>query len=134
MAPIDAGQGKVKRPGTGKWESQHFTLHKLIVLPTRILENNFIAYFHDYDYLALSFNQRDFALLKEDDLKSCSTVILTVCPINDPLYHAKVFACEAEFFFQMSGKTTACIIAANEVRKLPELHGTSQLRTDVPTL
>jgi hypothetical protein len=63
--PIDAGQGKVKRPGTGKCASQHFTLHKLIVLPTRILENKFIAYDHDYDYLALSFNQRDFALIRK---------------------------------------------------------------------
>jgi len=102
------GQGKVKRPGTGKCSSEHFTLHKLIVLPTRILENKFIAYEHDYDYLALSFNQRDFALLKEDDLKSCSTGTLAVCPINVPLYDAKVLACEAELFFQMSGETPAC--------------------------
>ena len=29
---------------------------------------------------------------------------------------------------------TACTIAANEVRTLPELHGTSQVRTDVPAL
>jgi len=29
---------------------------------------------------------------------------------------------------------TACIIAANEIGTLAELHGTSQLRTDVPTL
>ena len=65
-----------------KTASQHFTLHKLIDLPTRILENKFITYVHDYDYLALSFNQRDFALLMEADLKSCSTGILTVCPIN----------------------------------------------------
>ena len=71
---------------TMKPASQHFTLQKLIVLPTRILENKFIAYDHDYDYLVLSFHQRDFALLKEDDLKSCSTGILTVCPINVPLY------------------------------------------------
>jgi len=63
------GQGQT--PGIGKCWSQHFTLHKLIVLPTQILENKFIAYEHYYDYLALSFNQRDFALLKEADLKSC---------------------------------------------------------------
>ena len=29
---------------------------------------------------------------------------------------------------------TACTTAANEVRTLPELHGTSQVRTDVPAL
>jgi len=72
------------------------------------LENKFIVYEHDYDYLALSFNQRNFTLLKEDDLKSCSTGILTVCPINVPLYDAKVPACEANLFFQMSGEKTAC--------------------------
>jgi hypothetical protein len=63
-----------------KTASQHFTLHKLIVLPTRILENKFIAYEHDYDYLALSFNQRNFALLKEDDLKSCSRAFSPCAP------------------------------------------------------
>jgi hypothetical protein len=98
------GQGKVKHPRIGKCKNQHFTLHKLIVLPTRILENKFIAYEHDYDYLALSFNQRDFALLKEADLKSYSTSILTVCPINVPLYDAKVPACKVELFFQMLGE------------------------------
>jgi hypothetical protein len=83
-------------------------MHKLIVLPTRILENKFIVYEHEYDYLALSFNQRNFVLLKEYDLKSCITGILTLCPIYVPLYDAKVPACEAESFFQMSGKKTAC--------------------------
>ena len=85
-----------------KTASNHVTLHRVIVLPTRILENMFIAYEHDYDYLALLFNQRDFALLKEADLKTCRTGILTVCPINIPLYDAKVPACDAELFFQTS--------------------------------
>jgi len=31
-----------------------------------------------------------------------------MCPINVPLYDAKVPACEAELFFQMSGEKTAC--------------------------
>jgi glutamate synthase domain-containing protein 2 len=84
-----------------------------------------MVYEHDYDYLALSFNQCDFVLLKECNLKSCSTGILTMFSINVPLYDAKLSACEAELFFQMSGKTTACIIAANGFRTLPELHGTS---------
>jgi hypothetical protein len=92
-----------------KTASNHFTLHRVIVLPTRILENMFIAYEHDYDYLALSFNQRDFALLKEADLKTCRTGILTVCPINIPLYDAKVPACDAELFFQTSGEKSACM-------------------------
>jgi len=46
-----------------KTVSQHFTLHKLIVLPTRVLENKFIEIVHDFAYFALLFNQRDFALL-----------------------------------------------------------------------
>jgi len=84
---------------TLKTASKHFTLHKLIVLPTRVSENKFIEYVHDFAYMALSFNQRDFALLKQADLQICSAGILTVCPINVPLYDAKVPACEAELFF-----------------------------------
>jgi len=37
-------------------------------------------------HLKLYLYQRDFALLKKDDLKSCSTGIFAVCPINVPLY------------------------------------------------
>ena len=55
-----------------KTSSQHFTLHNLIVLPTRVSESKLIEYVHDFTYLALSFNQRDFALLKEADLLHCS--------------------------------------------------------------
>jgi len=31
-----------------KTASQHFTLHKLIALPTRVLENKFIEIVHDF--------------------------------------------------------------------------------------
>ena len=61
-----------------KTSSQHFTLHKLIVLPTRVSESKFIEYVHDFTYLALSFNQRDFALLREADRLHCSTGMLTI--------------------------------------------------------
>ena len=82
-----------------KTTSQHFALHKLIVLPTRVSENKFIEIVHYFAYFALSFNQRDFALLKEAYLQLCSAGTLTVCPFNVPLYDAKVPACEAELFF-----------------------------------
>jgi len=176
-----------------KTASQQFSLHKLIVLPTAVSENKFIEYVHDFAYFALSFNQRDFALLKVAYLQLYSAGILTVCPINVPLYDAKLPACEAELFFQISGENPACRrklllhhstptmhlhramwfyhfpeqrqvtircphgseritfsevlsetgvihnatagnIAANEVRTLTELHGTSQVRSDVPAL
>jgi len=67
-----------------KTAGQHFTLHKLVVFPTRVVENKFIEYVHDVSYLTLSFNQRDFALLEEADLQHCSTGILSVCPLNVP--------------------------------------------------
>ena len=47
-----------------KTASQHFALHKLIVLPTRVSENKFIEYVLDFVYLVLSFNQRNSALLR----------------------------------------------------------------------
>jgi hypothetical protein len=91
-----------------KTASQHFTPHKLIVLPTRISENKFIEIVRDFAYLPLSFNQRDFALLKEAKLQLCSFSILIVCPINVPFYDAKVPACEAELFFHISREIPAC--------------------------
>jgi hypothetical protein len=47
-----------------KTASQHFALHKLIVLPTRVSENKFIEYVLDFVYLVLLFNQRNSALLR----------------------------------------------------------------------
>ena len=95
-----------------KTASQHFTLHKLIVLPTRISENKLIEYVHDFAYLTLSFNQRDFPFLKEADLQLCSAGSLTVCSINVALYDAKVAVCEADLFiFQTSENPCYFIIA-----------------------
>jgi len=98
-----------------KTASKEFTLHKLIVLPTRFSKNKFIEYVHDIAHLPLSFNQRDFAFLKEADLQLCSAGILTVCPINVPIYDDKIPACEAQIFFQLSGEKPAC------KRKLPSI-------------
>ena len=91
-----------------KTASQHFTLHKLIVLPTIVAESKFIEFVNDFTYLALAFNQHDFALLKEDDLQHCSTGMFTVCSLNVFLYDSKEPACEAQLYFQMSGKKPAC--------------------------
>jgi hypothetical protein len=41
---------------------------------------------------------------------------------------------EVVFDTGVTHNATACIISANEVRTLLELHGTSQIRTDVPKL
>ena len=87
-----------------KTASQHFTLHKLVVFLTRVVENKFIEYVHDFIYHYLSFNHRDFTVLKETDLQHCSAGILTVRPLNVPLYDAKVSACEANCTFRCQEK------------------------------
>ena len=70
-----------------KTKIQHFTIHKLIVLPTRILENKFIFYEHDFDYLVLALNKRDFAFLKDADLYSspCADTMFLFTTLKNPL-------------------------------------------------
>ena len=83
--------------------NQNFTLHKLIVLPTRKSKDKFIKFYPDFSYFGLSFSQRDYILLKATDLQQCTRGSLVVCPANVALYDAQSLICEGRLFFQTTG-------------------------------
>jgi len=91
-----------------KTAAQLFTLHKVLVFPTRLSPDTFLKYQLDYYYFGLAVDQRDYTLLTEADLQRCTTSSVTICPAKIPLYHSQVLTCEGSLFFQNSNSYQLC--------------------------
>jgi len=68
-----------------KTESQHFTLFRIIALPTRILNDTFASYRLEYDYFGLSHSQRDYILMTAADVQKYDAGSITICPADRAL-------------------------------------------------
>jgi hypothetical protein len=65
-----------------KTAEQHFSIHKLVALPARFSENKFVKYRPEFTYLGVSLDQRDYFLMKEGDLRECTTGSLVVVTLT----------------------------------------------------
>ena len=83
-----------------KTANSQFTLHKVVVLPTRVSKTNFVKYFIDYSYFCLENSRHDYVLFKETDLFNCITGEITICPANTAVYSVKTLTCVPSLFFQ----------------------------------
>jgi hypothetical protein len=80
--------------------NQQLTLYKLVVMPSRILDDKFMKYYTEFSYFGLSFIQRDYVLLNAEHLQQCIRGSLTICPVNVALHDVNTLTCEASLFFQ----------------------------------
>jgi hypothetical protein len=70
-----------------KTANRHFNLYKIIVLQTRISEDNFVKYFVECSFFGLSDNQHDYFLFKEADLNRCNMNSIVICPGDVAIYN-----------------------------------------------
>lgn len=87
---------------------QHFTLHKLIVLPTWINKDKFVKYLPEFSYFGPSLSRRNYVLLNAADLQQCTSGSLVVCQANVPLFNSQTLSFKASLFFQTEGENTLC--------------------------
>jgi hypothetical protein len=71
-----------------KTADRQFTLHKLVVTPSRVMGNKFVQYQLEIPYLAVAYNRRDYLLLSEAQVKQCTTGNV-ICPNVMPVYDAQ---------------------------------------------
>ena len=65
-----------------KTTDQHFTLHKIIVSPSRVSGYTFAGYSVDYSYVGLSPSHRDYILITEAYLRRCIINSISLCPAD----------------------------------------------------
>ena len=83
-----------------KSANRHFTLFRIVTLPTQITSDKFAQFQVDYDYFGLQHSQRGYILLTEASYNHCKRASLTICPADTPVYSAQTLTCEASLFFQ----------------------------------
>lgn len=78
-----------------KSADQQFSIYKLIVLPTRISMEKCFRYKLHFSYFGLAFSQREYILLKAEDLQRCTTGSIVICPANIALFDSQLLTCAA---------------------------------------
>jgi len=90
-----------------KTESQSFTLFRIIVLPTPVLNDTFALYELEY-YFGLSHSQRDYILMTAADVQKCNAGSITICLADRALYDTRSVTCESRLYFQTPSKDGLC--------------------------
>jgi len=81
-----------------KTESQSFTLFRIIVLPTQLLNDNFPLYQLEYDYFGISHSQRDYTLMTAAEVQKCNAGSIIICAADRALYDTRSITCESKLY------------------------------------
>lgn len=109
-----------------KTANQHFTVYRIIALPTIIGNDKFVLYQFDFPYFVIGSSQRDYTLLSEVALQKCTTGTVTVCPVNTAFYDVQTTTCLSSLYFQNAGENKPCkrTILLNHNIPILRLHDT----------
>ena len=91
-----------------KTTDSHFTLLRLIALPTQISPDKFIKYSVDYAFFALQRSRRSYLLLTEADYSRCDKRSITICPAETAVCNSQSLKCESSLFFQTENTNRLC--------------------------
>ena len=109
-----------------KTAGRHFTLYRIIVFPTRILEDNFVKYSIDFPYFSIDSSQRDYLLLAEADFSHCEASSVTICPANMAVCSVQTITIESSICLQTTASTKLC---RRNLLLITELRPTSNMNT-----
>jgi hypothetical protein len=105
--------------------NQEFIMYKMVVFPTRILDEQYVQFVLDYQYLVINSLHQNYLLMTEWELTQCKGQDVLVCPVSRAVYSTKLMTYELSLYFQL---TLAQKLCQRELLKLPvhprlEQHG-----------
>jgi hypothetical protein len=87
---------------------RQFELYKIVVLPTRILNNTYAQYDIGKDYFAINLLQRTHLTLTEADVTECRGEQIMICPANRAVYNSEVNSCTWSLYLQSEQARELC--------------------------
>ena len=104
---------------------KQYELYKMVVIPTRILNNTYAQFEIGKDYLAINLLQRTYLTLSEVDVLKCRGEQIKICPANQAVYSTEINSCALSLYLQSSHAREVCKRTATTRRPLPKLerHG-----------
>jgi len=91
-----------------KTAGRHFVLHRIITLPTRILNDTFVLYLPELPYFGIDNIQRNYILFTQAELSYCSINSISTCPAHIPIFNNRLISCESSLFFQTADSHNLC--------------------------
>jgi hypothetical protein len=83
-----------------KTVNRQYELYKIVVLPTRILNNTFAQFEIGDDYFGIDLLQRTYLTLSEVDILKCRGADIMICPANRAVYSTEVNSCALSLYNQ----------------------------------
>jgi hypothetical protein len=104
---------------------RQFELYRMVVLPTRILNNTYAQYDIGKDYLAINLLQRTHLTLTEADVTECKGEQIMICPANRAVYNSETDSCAWSLYLQFARAREVCRRTVTTRRVIPRLerHG-----------
>jgi hypothetical protein len=73
-----------------------------------VFDDTFAIYKLDFDYIGLTYNQRDYVRMTVTDIRKCSAGSTNVCLANEAILDVQILTCESELYFQKTTKDRTC--------------------------
>ena len=87
---------------------RQYELYKMVVLPTRILDNAYAQFEIGKDYFGINLLQRSYLTLSEMDVLKCRGEDIKICPANQAVYSTEVNSCALSLFLQSTQTRELC--------------------------
>ena len=75
-------------------------MYRMVVLPTRILNNTSVQFDIGKDYFGINLLQRSYLTLTEMDVVKCRGKDIMICPAEQAVYSKEVDSCALSLYFQ----------------------------------
>jgi hypothetical protein len=108
-----------------KTVGRQFELYKMVVLPTRILNNTYTQYDIGKDYVAVNLLQRTHLTSTEADVTECRGEHIKICPANRAICNTEVNSCALSLYLQSAHAREVCRRTVTTCQVFPRLerHG-----------
>jgi hypothetical protein len=88
--------------------NRNYELYKVIVFPFRVLNNTFVSYKLDDEYLAINLVHKTYVSLSEDDFNKCKGQAVRICPADSAVTDTRTENCAPSLFFQRQDAQKIC--------------------------
>jgi len=91
-----------------KTMSRQYEMYRMVVSPTRILNNTYLQFDIGKDYFGINLLQRSYLTLTEMDVVKCRGKDIMICPAEQAVYSTEVDSCALSLYFQSTRTRERC--------------------------
>jgi hypothetical protein len=83
-----------------KTVNRFFELYKIVLFPTRILNNTYAKFEVGLEYFVVNLLQRTYFTMSDYEILKCNGKDVKICPASQAVYSMEVNTCALSLYFQ----------------------------------